>query len=213
MSEGLFQSNAESGYYQTILQEYYTGLIQYFIQNIYSTTHWILYPSMESILCKRHRSVRKDSAPGATKLVPHLSNLPYKERIRILNLYSLYCRRQRGDLIETFKILKQYLNINSTKFFTLSTSDLRGHDYKLFKPRSHLLIRSKFFTHRIIDLWNSLPPHVINSQSVDAFKNNLDDYWTETGYRHNERPMAYWFTLIFIVLLSIIIITCTCSYN
>ena len=106
----------------------------------------------------------------ATKLVPHLSNLPYKERIQILNLYSLYCRRQHGDLIETFKILKQYLNIDSKKFFTLPTSNLRGHDYKLFKRRSQLLIRSKFFTHRVIDLWNSLPPHVINSQSVDAFK-------------------------------------------
>ena len=60
----------------------------------------------------------------ATKLVPHLSNLPYKEQIQTLNLYSLYCRRQRGNLIETFKILKQYLSIDSTKFFTLSTSNL-----------------------------------------------------------------------------------------
>ena len=42
----------------------------------------------------------------ATKLMPQLANLPYEERIQNLNMYSLYCRCERGDLIETFKILK-----------------------------------------------------------------------------------------------------------
>ena len=94
----------------------------------------------------------------ATKLLPQLANLPYQQRIQRLKMYSLYCRRQRGDLIETFKILKRYLDINHSIFFTLSPIDFtRGHDYKLFKPRSKLLVRSKFFTNRVIDLWNSLP--------------------------------------------------------
>ena len=30
------------------------------------------------------------------------------------------------------------------------------------------------------------PLHVINSQSVDVFKNNLDDYWRVTGYGHDD---------------------------
>ena len=33
--------------------------------------------------------------------------------------------------------------------------------------------------------------HVINAQSVNDFKNRLDNFWTETGYGHNKRPMAY----------------------
>ena len=128
----------------------------------------------------------------ATKLLPQLANLPYQEPIQNLNIYSLYCRRQRGDLIETFKILKQYLHINSTHFFTLSpTNFTRGHDYKLFKSRSKLLVRSKFFTNRIIDQWNNLPHQLINAQSITDFKNKLDMYWAETGYGHHERPMAY----------------------
>ena len=110
---------------------------------------------------------------------------------------------QHGDLMESFKILKQYLNIDSTEFLTLSTSNLRGHDYKLFKPQSHLLIRSEFFTHWVIDLWNSLPPRVINSQLVDAFKNNLDDYWTVTGYGHIRGQWPIDLLLILIALLSI----------
>ena len=128
----------------------------------------------------------------ATKLLPQLANLPYQQRIQRLKMYSLYCRRQRGDLIETFKILKRYLDVNHLNFFTLSPIDFtRGHDYKLFKPRSKLLVRSKFFTNRVIDLWNSLPYQVINVQSIIEFKNNLDIFWAEKGYGHHERPMAY----------------------
>ena len=100
----------------------------------------------------------------ATKLIPQLANLPYEERIQNLNMYSLYCRHERGDLIETFEILKQHLLIDSTKLFTLSPITFtRGHNFKLSKPRSRLLVRSKFFMDRIINQWNSLPLNVINA--------------------------------------------------
>jgi len=41
----------------------------------------------------------------ATKLLSDISHLPYETCLVKLSLYSLYCRRQRRDLIETFKIL------------------------------------------------------------------------------------------------------------
>ena len=113
--------------------------------------------------------------------------------IKNLNLYSLYCRRECDDLIETFKILNQHLLIDSTKWFTLSPINFtRGHNFKLSKPRSNLhASQKKFFTDRIINQWNSLPSDVINAQSVNDFRNRLDMLWTQTGYGHNERPMAY----------------------
>ena len=52
----------------------------------------------------------------ATKLLLHLFDLPYETRLEKLGLYSLYCRRQRGDLIETYKILNGYYDINPTSF-------------------------------------------------------------------------------------------------
>ena len=83
----------------------------------------------------------------ATKLIPQLAKLPYSQRIQNLDMYSLYCRRQRGDLVETFKILRQFLQVDSSSFFTLSPINFtRGHDYKLLKFRSKLLTRHNFFT-------------------------------------------------------------------
>jgi len=39
------------------------------------------------------------------KLVPDLTHLPYEERLKHLDLYSLYCHRQRGNLIEVYLVM------------------------------------------------------------------------------------------------------------
>ena len=43
----------------------------------------------------------------ATKLIPSLQNLTYSERLQNLNLPSLSYRRNRMDLIMTYKILNE----------------------------------------------------------------------------------------------------------
>ena len=47
----------------------------------------------------------------ATKLVNEFTKLSYENRLKKLGIYSLYCRRQHGDLIETYKILNGYYNV------------------------------------------------------------------------------------------------------
>ena len=42
---------------------------------------------------------------SATKQVPGLRDLPYRERLRLLNLPTLKHRRRRGDLIEAYKMM------------------------------------------------------------------------------------------------------------
>jgi len=46
-------------------------------------------------------------------------------------------------------------------FFEFSpTLTTREHAYKLFKPRCTSGVRQNFYTERVINLWNSLPPTV-----------------------------------------------------
>ena len=94
----------------------------------------------------------------ATKLVKSLCTLPYEDRLISLQLQSLYCRRQRGDLIETFKILHNFANVDLGAAFTFNTGQpTRGHPFKLMKSRCNLELRKHFFTNRVINQWNSYP--------------------------------------------------------
>ena len=119
----------------------------------------------------------------ATSLVPNIQRYSYEERLKILDLYSLERRRERGDLIETFKILKGLENVDREKWFNLSGNvNLRGHRLKIEKPRARLNIRKFFFSHRIVNAWNRLPNYIIEKETVQSFKTELDKYWCINGY-------------------------------
>ena len=52
----------------------------------------------------------------ATKLIPTLQNLPYSDRLQSLNLPSLSYRRNRMDLIMTYKILNGAVLVDKEYF-------------------------------------------------------------------------------------------------
>jgi hypothetical protein len=52
-----------------------------------------------------------------------------------------------------FKIFKGFENVDSLKYFELSTASLRG--LKLIKPRCSFDIRKFSFALRVVDIWNS----------------------------------------------------------
>ena len=65
-----------------------------------------------------------------TNFVACLWNLSYEQRLEYLGLYPLSRRRQRGDLIETYKILRNTEDIDYRKFFIRADNvQLRGHNY------------------------------------------------------------------------------------
>ena len=111
--------------------------------------------------------------------------------IIIIIILSLYCRRQRGDLIDVYKIVNHLYRVSPDPFFTIVDSITRGHHHKIFKHHSRINPRLNFFTNRIVNQWNSLPLYVIASDSLNEFKNNLDNYWHQIGYGQTKRPSAY----------------------
>jgi len=112
----------------------------------------------------------------ATRMILPLRHLPYEQRLAILRLTTLETRRLRGDLIEVFKMVKGFVDIDYTQYFTLANSSLRGHSLKLFKPRFKLECGRFFFANRIVDEWNMLPEEVVSCTSVNCFKNKIDHY-------------------------------------
>ena len=112
----------------------------------------------------------------ATRLLPHLQDKSYSERLSALSLPSLSYRRHRGDLILLYKIINNYFNSDFTDLFTYSTSSTRGHQFKLFKPHTRLLCRSNYFFNRLINDWNRLPSAIVNANSINHFKSLLDNY-------------------------------------
>ena len=123
----------------------------------------------------------------ATRLVPTLRALPYRERLKKPGMLSLSQRRLRGDLTETFKIMKGIEGISIEKLFQVATDErTRGHNLKLFKPRlsKGLLIRNNFFSIRVINTWNSLPQFVVDSLNLNQFKTNLSrsNFLSEHGF-------------------------------
>nr|VZI39869.1 unnamed protein product [Spirometra erinaceieuropaei] len=115
----------------------------------------------------------------ATKMVNGLKSQSFTDRLNCLNLFPLFYRQQRGDLILVYKIingLEHGLNFEDMFQWHLSPN-LRGHSMKLRTTMSRLNLRSEFFTQRVVEKWNDLPQSVVEATSLQLFKKRLDDYF------------------------------------
>ena len=94
----------------------------------------------------------------ATKLVTLLRNVPYKERLKKLNLPSLEHRRKRGDMITCYKIVTGKVNVGLDNFFLLNKRNTRDITLKILKcQRATKQVRQQSFSVRTVNVWNGLP--------------------------------------------------------
>ena len=114
----------------------------------------------------------------ATRMVKGMRELPYEERLRRLNIFSLERRRLRGDLILAYNICHGRLDLPHAEFFeTPAERDLRGHGFKLRHRRFRLRRRRAAFSVRLPPSWNKLPTAMVTAPTLDSFKRLLDMAW------------------------------------
>ena len=121
----------------------------------------------------------------------------YEDKLKDAGLTTLKERRERGDAIQTFKVLKGFNKVDTSKWFqtipddarpTRATAKIDGEkvvkkESVLVVERARLETRRNFFAIRAAKKWNDLPELVKTSTSINGFKNAYDRW-------KNSEPMT-----------------------
>ncbi len=114
----------------------------------------------------------------ATKIIPSLRNKSYEERLSTLIMFSLEKRRLRGKLIECYKISYGFTNVDrSTLFMIDDTLRTRNNCIKLKCRQVNSDCTKFFFTNVVVREWNTVPPSVIQCNTIDSFEKKLDRHF------------------------------------
>ena len=155
----------------------------------YAVTAWSPWhrKDMDTLEKIQHRATRRMSDVRGT----------YPERLQQLGLTTLEERRSRGDVIEVFKYLKGFLDIDKETLFKTNapvepkTRQQRSY-MPLTVPRANLDLRNNFFSIRGARLWNNLPSELRECSTVNRFKNAYDALMTQkTSRRQKGMPTSY----------------------
>ncbi len=126
-------------------------------------------PHLEYAMEAKALTLREDMNPFkrfqrlATRLVRGLRHVPYEERLRQLNLFSLERRRLRADHILAFNISKGEVDLHPSEFFLRPLqSGLRGHTCQILQGSSRRLRRSGAFSVRVVKNWNRFAERPVN---------------------------------------------------
>jgi len=92
------------------------------------------------------------------------------------------------DFHNSFKLRKWLTAVPQTKCFEFDDSGhSRGHSLKLLKTQCTKDVRKYFFSYRVINRWYGLTDDIVNSPSINSFKNKLQKlrdtlmgvFWTD----------------------------------
>jgi hypothetical protein len=109
-----------------------------------------------------------------TKSVAGLRDVDYGDRLRILDLFSVKGRLIRADLIKVWKIFNGQSALKPEDVFqVVDNPRTRGHSMKLAHRYAVLEARRRYFSFRVVPLWNSLPGDVVSLSELGAFKGAL----------------------------------------
>ena len=104
-------------------------------------------------------------------------------------LSMLAQRRQRGDVIQTFKVINIIDDVDPSTWFDFAANDVEGPTRSSVQiqedgttkktlnikfKKTHLNLRKHFFSNRVINSWNALSETLKCATSVNNLKSGYD---------------------------------------
>ena len=80
---------------------------------------------------KKNKKLIENIQRRATRMIPELKGILNTDRLSKFKLFSMDYKRKKGNMIQLFKILNGFENIDEQTMFTFSSSTTRGHSKKL----------------------------------------------------------------------------------
>jgi len=113
-----------------------------------------------------------------TKRLKGCKDMKYPARLSYLHLQSLERRRLTADLILTYRIIFGLVDVCMSDYFQLMSSNgdctvTRGNPSS-YRLTTAARTRGKTFSERVVKVWNSLPPSIVNFASLARFRKSLN---------------------------------------
>ena len=97
-------------------------------------------------------------------------------------MVTLEERRRRGDLIQAYRVFNEVDDVDPSLWFhmdqpregELATRQKSGH-LNVKRGKGKTEVRRSFWSQRVTDPWNGLPDQVKQAESLDSFKNGIDN--------------------------------------
>ena len=132
------------------------------------------------------RDVLEAVQKRAVKAVSNLKSRSYEERLLELGLDSLEERRKRGDLLMAYRVHSGKDNVDPKTWFTMSKPEgdnratrrqagYQNVDLPEWNGETDSETDSHFWSVRVCDPWNDLPDSVKMAETVEVFKNSVDN--------------------------------------
>ena len=103
-----------------------------------------------------------------------MKKLNSEERRKKLGLMSLEQRRERGDMIEVYKIINGLTRIDPKLFWEVRVARGGPRLVKEMAPHGRKQ-RQSFFSYRVIQKWNLLGGDLKTAPLLECFKSRLDE--------------------------------------
>lgn len=111
----------------------------------------------------------------AVKMVSGLRPGTYEEKLHELGLCTLEERRHQQDMVQVYKILNERDGLRRDTWFTLAADGARATraaegPLNIRPTRSRLEVRRNFFSQRVPEAWNAIPPDLKQAKTATAFR-------------------------------------------